>query len=338
MGRTRSGAYYSATPRYLRRAYAAGVIANAARRYMLRRRSQQQKVRGRYGIGVTNQFDRANVYRKKRMPRKKRKRWTKFVKKVKSAENTTLGTRTRIFNSQIQLSQTSSSGEPKQQLFDDVALYSCGYSDTNPGDDLHTIMNGDTDVAASGKIQMISGVMDMTLVNTSVDSTGNAMAIELDVYVCTVKKRLTFVDHTGTSVQSSLSGALNDANKTAGQLVATSTKINTADRGATPFDFTTGLSSFGVKIWSKKKYFLPSGNQMTYQMRDPRNHQLSKDDVLNINGKNKPGVTKFLILVAKGLPGAAVDGPSYNVRVNIGITRKYAYKLNEDDEDKTANQ
>ena len=57
-----------------------------------------------------------------------------------------------------------------------------------------------------------------------------------------------------------------------------------------------------------------------------------------MQGSNYPGVTKHLLLVAKGLPGSALTNTSgdnpYQVILSIGLTRKYAYKLNEDDEDR----
>jgi hypothetical protein len=181
---------------------------------------------------------------------------------------------------------------------------------------------------------MISGVMDMTLVNTSRDGVNNDMAIELDVYMVTAKKRFEYVDAGGNEKSGSLEDVLDDGNNTAGVIPAGGDRVNITDRGATPFDFTTALASFGIKIHSKKKYFLPAGSQMTYQIRDPKNHQILKDDVRNIKGQNKPGCTKMLLLVAKGLPGAPA-GEFYKIECQIGVTRKYAYKINEDDEDKS---
>lgn len=314
-------------------ARAAGRYAvKAGTRYVINRYTRRS-VKGRYGIGVTNQYDRANVYRKKRMPYRKRRRWVRFVKKVKSAENSTLGTRTRVFNNQIELVQGSGSGDVKSQLFRSLALYSLEgkYSWDK---DLHDLMENDDNIKKSGRIQMISGIFDMTCVNTSTDSANQPMGIELDVYVATASKWLRYKQEDGTYVWNNIEEAMYDGQQSS-NAIGTLGKVDTHDRGATPFDMTLALSSFGIKILSKKKYFLPHGNQMTYQMRDPKNRTFSKDNIENSRGQNKPGATKFLILVAKGLPGAAKEGPDYKVRLNIGCTRKYAYKLNEDNEDKT---
>ena len=305
------------------------------------------KKHGRYGIGLTNQYDRARVYSKKRMPYRKRKRWGRFIKKVRAAENATLGTRTRVFNNRI-LIDTPSLGtgpQPPLQLFRSVCLYSnkdSGSESTQLAqvrNDLSKLLSDDTDVAQSGKVQMISGIFDMTLVNASLDALGNPMGIELDVYVIIAKKRFEWKNQVGTATSGSVEGMLQDGSDVAGTLSGSSS-INYSNIGATPFDFTTGLSNGRMKILKKTKYFLPSGNQMTYQMRDPKNRHISKDMVENIGGTNLPGVTKHLLLVAKGLPGAATDpGGSetnqYKVRLEVGCTRKYAYKFNEDDSDKT---
>lgn len=302
------------------------------------------KKHGTYGKGLTNQYDRTNVYRKKRMPYRKRKRWGKFVNKVKAVENTTLGTRTRVFNNRILITSPEQPDTTPRQLFRSIGLY-CNHDNISVNPQLGEIRNDirrltvdDPQIAASGKIQMISGIFDMTLVNASIDALGNAMGVELDVYLVTSKRR--FENKTGpTSFWTDLEGVLADGNLTSEQ-IGNKAKITTNDLGVTPFDFSCGLSNSRVKILSKRKYFLPSGNQMTYQIRDPKNRVISKEYSDNVQGTNYPGVTKHVLLVAKGLPGAATvpnegQANQYRIRLEVGCTRKYAYKLNEDDTDKT---
>lgn len=289
---------------------------------------------GSYGVGVTNQYDRTNVYRKRRMPRRKRKRWTRFVKKVRAAENTTLGTRTRVFNDRFQLNQpTATAPANRTQLFSSVGLYTNNGLFANRDKDLNKIVNEDTDIKNSTSIGMISGIMDMTLVNKSIDAEGNPMGIELDVYLLTAKKE--FIDNNaGTTTIGNIENVLADG-LSQSDVIGGLGKLEANDTGVTPFDCTLALSSFGIKVLNKKKYFLPFGNQMTYQMRDPKNRRFSKDKILNTLGQNMPGASKFLLLIAKGLPGAANVGTVYSVTLDVGLTRKYAYKINEDSQDKT---
>ena len=50
------------------------------------------------GQGISTQHDVSRVYRKKRMPRRKRKRWTRFIRKVDAVAERNLGSRTVVFN------------------------------------------------------------------------------------------------------------------------------------------------------------------------------------------------------------------------------------------------
>ena len=102
---------------------------------------------------MTNQYDRTSVYRKKRMPYKKRKRWGRFVKKVKAAENTTLGTRTRVYNKRMTYTTDAYTGGPQtivpKQIFKSLCLYGCNDTSGAAGDDvrrdLENILETDRD-------------------------------------------------------------------------------------------------------------------------------------------------------------------------------------------------
>lgn len=309
----------------------------------IHRAYKSYKKHGRYGVGTTNQYDRTNVYRKKRMPYRKRKRWVKFVKKVRAVENTTLGTRTRVFNSRILIATPDLPDNNPLQLFRSLTLYgNADETSANPQlgqvrNDIRQLVVDDPDISNSGRIQMISGIFDMTLVNGSIDALGNPMGIELDVYMITAGRRFDFATG-GTQESGSLESVFVNALSTSDKIGGRD-RVNTQSLGVTPFDVSLALSAFKIKILSKKKYFLPSGNQMTYQIRDPKNRIISKEASDNIQGTNYPGTTKHLLLVAKGLPGAATVPPSgaspYKVRLEVGCTRKYAYKVNEDDADQT---
>lgn len=304
--------------------------------------SSTTRPRGKYGIGTTNQYDRTNVYRKKRMPRRKRKRWVRFVKKVRAAENKTLGTRTRVYNSRILMDFTWGDARPPQ-LAQSLALYSCNDKGTSTlagtRRDLENIVATDGEISKTGQIQMISGIFDMTCVNDSTDADGGAVGIELDVYLVTAKKRFIWKDNAGTQKSGALEDALREASNTMDPLGSVSTP-DLRTPGTTPFDMTASLSQFGIKILTKKKYFLPPGNQMTYQMRDPKNRIFTKDTIQDMDGTNYPGVTKHLLIIAKTLPGTktvpdVIGAPNLHaVKIQAGITRKYAYKLSEADGDK----
>jgi len=72
---------------------------------------KRKRVSSNTGIlGGTN-ADIRMIYRKKRMPKKKRKRWANFVKKVGAVEERSLGTRTVLFNDLITQTSGATTGQ-----------------------------------------------------------------------------------------------------------------------------------------------------------------------------------------------------------------------------------
>jgi len=47
---------------------------------------------------LTTQYDRSNVYRKRRMPYRKKKNWVRFLKKIRAADKNNLGSLVKIIN------------------------------------------------------------------------------------------------------------------------------------------------------------------------------------------------------------------------------------------------
>jgi len=113
------------------------------------------------------------------------------------------------------------------------------------------------------------------------------------------------------------------------------TGLTSTTRGWTPFDSTAALSQHRIKIWKKTKYFLSPQQTATYQFRDPKRHIFSKDSIPSSTSANWPGVTKWLLIVYKPTPGYNyVDSPNNDIsELDIGVTRKYMYKINEDSTD-----
>lgn len=288
--------------------------------------------RGTSGRGLTFQHDRQFIYKKKRMPRRMRRRWRGFVRKVHAVDERSLGTRTVLFN----VSTTFDNTTAFDQIVGTIALYGNNSTDSwlndlrnisgleNLGD--QTQLAGDT-VYKSSKYMFQSGVLDITMRNTTDKNDGNLEAeatLEVDLYEMSVGVKGRDSIRTYNNLKDYFDVAANDT----GILNNTGTPITIGKRGCTPFDVPSALSRYKMKIWKKTKFFLKSGQTLTYQCRDPRRHVVNHEDIVESIGCNRRGWTKFILVIAKVIPGITV-GTTPNVReqLEVGITRKYMYKV-----------
>jgi len=269
------------------------------------------------GQGVTNQFDRKTVYRKKRMPYRKKKQWKAFVKKVNAALLKEVGTKTVIRNTQV----SASFSDDSQQNVAVTLFGKDGAADTsvNAGhDDLKQIFANDSELAdPTSRAKFFSGVLDMTLTNMSTVIEGNQNSgMEVDVY------ELAF---TKTADANGIRPMLSQAATNTALINPLLTQITVNTRGATPFDLPDFLAQ-GVRILKKTKYFLGQGEVATYQLRDPRNFSVRKDVVDNTDENFvMPYKTRGVLIICKGIPTA--DPTKVLKSLQVGVTRKYGYKV-----------
>lgn len=264
---------------------------------------------------VTTQYDTRLQYRKKRMPRWKRKAWKRFTKKVQAVNLKQLGTYTRVFNTQLENNIFSG-----QQAVLGAFLYSkAGKGDLVPKEaglaDLFTIIRQPLSPDDNFKFSFDTAVLDLTFKNNS------SNGIEMDLYV------VSFNEDTN---QNSFQDAVITAEQETNTLNEATKALQLSDRGVTLFDLPVLISMLKMKIWSKRKYFIGAQQTMTYQYRDAKNHVV---DAINVrNGKTNssiqadgngfvyPKLTKGVIMVMKQVPGS--EGTS---NVVCGVTRKYKY-------------
>lgn len=265
------------------------------------------------GNGVTAQHDIRMVYRKRRMPRRRRRRWVRQIKTSRAITLKNYGSRTRLFN----FSETILGQSNTAQAFTALALYGQNGLDTtsNPAAHNYGMAHLGQIFADEGeqgsKLMFASGVMDCTFVNTGTSG------IELDIYDIVWRGR-----NCGLNVNNDLSvGSTNTV------IIPTKGPVDLSTRGATPFDLTEFLAQ-GYKILTKKKHLLPAGNTATYQMRDPRNRLIDSGDIYRNNAWARRGITRFILCLIKAIPGS-VSVPA----MTYGVTHKYLYKILEKNED-----
>lgn len=292
-------------------------------------------------LGGTN-ADMRSIYRRKRMPRYKKKRWVRFVKRVNAVADKDLGLRTVLWNDQLTQTNTSSSQSTLTLALYSVRNASFGYLDDlkrigdleNEGNP--TSAAGDT-ISINSKVMFQSAVMDITIRNTTdrlktIDP-GNPLlntyesapdaAIELDIYE--VYQRNMASD--SSTIFESVTQMLNAYDDK--EIGGAGTGIGIQDRGASPFEFGAQMGRLGLKILKKTKFFIPNGQTITWQVRDPKRRKMTYGELTRHESYNKAGWTKQYYLIYKLVPGLT-QGTAIGdcrTRLSIGLTRKYSYKV-----------
>lgn len=292
------------------------------------------------GQGVTEQHDTRTIYRKKNMPYKKKRRWKRFVRQVHFVAEKDLGTQTVVFNKSI-----SGQDGTGQQIAMDISLYSLKSVNTVHNDlfQIQSYFNTGNPTAVVGettdlttKFLFHSAVLDMTVRNSSFTSTSGATSlapnanVEVDVYELTAGVYFnTFRTAAPTEQVHGIVQFINEYAIDTKEINGTGTGIALTSRGCTPFDLPSAVSAGKIKILRKTKYQLSSGQCFTYQMRDARRHVMNKNAILDALSANRPGWTRWILVIAKGVPGVTygeVDG-TVRTKIDIGITRKYMLKV-----------
>lgn len=266
---------------------------------------------------TTTQHDFQVQYRKKRMPKYKKKQWKTFTNKVNAVINKGLGTQSRLFNSTV-TAQINATLTNQAYLY--MGLYGKAGNlvtlTSEAGlDDLYRMVRdiGDAD---DFKLRFETGVIDLTLQNV------NEANIEADLYLVQMNR----LNNNYPNFNSSFVEAQNETTTITG-----ANPLLLSSRGATLFDFPNLIAANGMKILKKTKYFVAPGQTITYQYRDPKNYIVSAQSVrdglenavidINGNGFVYPRLHKALIVIFKKTPGdiAKVAG------MTGGITRKYKF-------------
>lgn len=292
------------------------------------------------GQGVTFENDRTRIYRRKRAPARKRRRWRKILRVNNAVDQTKLGTRTILFNK----SETYGNATAGEHGLAWAALYG-GNSANSVLNDLRAIWQNDdvnqNPTAVDGptsynstKMFFKSAVLDLTIRNicSQGDDINQAadVPLELDIYEMSSKCRMVEND-AGTVLRqwNNIPETFTEALQNTFAIDGTGAKCDLNFRGVTPWENTFALSRYKYKIHKKTKYRIGRGNSITYQFRDPKNRTTTFNALGDMAGFNKPGWTHNLLIVFKSVPGYSVGTTANDIqeRLQIGYTRKYTYKV-----------
>lgn len=300
--------------------------------------SKRFRKKGTSGRGVTFEHDRQFIYKRRRMPYRRKRRWVKFNRRVHAVAEKGLGSRTVVISSNAVYSPPglTASDQPLQG----VACYGLYTNKSTIGwfNDLNLIAGrentGDPTAAAgqtvggTTKLFFQSGILDMTLRNVSDDGTDLLPDATLEVDLYEMSIRSGEYDAGGTTYTQTKEyfrrGAIitNNLGGTAG-----TSALDIEDRGVTPWDLPAALSRNKIKIWKKTKFFLRSGQTLTYQVRDPKRRVTTIEKLTSTADTcNFRGWTKHIMVIFKFVPGFVTTTTSVP-KIQAGVTRKYLYKV-----------
>lgn len=276
------------------------------RRYSQSGRSSRNGRRGHVAV-TTGQHDLSSVYRRKRMPRRKRRRWVGFIKKARAAKIKDLGSLSAIRNAAIRL--VSSNGE---QAVGAASIYGINGADGElsvGSDDINDVLlawRGGETLPSNTKAIFKSAVLDLTMNNEG------TTALEVDLYRFVYRKKSlksnpVAVLFDGISGMQGLPGGI---------------AVTLFTRGITPFQMTNALSY--IKILGKKKYMMAPGTAATYQLRDPKNRALQTEIVTEYGTTDSyPGWTQGVLIFSKSVASSVGEAPPGDL--TVGVTRTYNF-------------
>lgn len=314
--------------RYLPQAYKAarkvGKVIKTYRNYQEQRQNRQKANSGR---GVTANYDKTQIYSRKKMPRRKKRVWKKFSKKVNWVIDNRLGTKDIVFNKPMTIQPGSGAqGVCAALLYgkagDPTEFDSVGQNDLTFLSEYTNGTQSVTDEINGNDFAVTSAILDVTLTNTSPET----CPMEVDIYEVMFKNEVydnalfTPVDGLNPIIGGTFPKGLAQSQTPFG-----TSALTISTRGCTPFNWLNGIKQSGMTISSKKKFFLPTGSSATYQIRDSKNRVFSANKInegIGRNGWVYPYATRGIIIISKQVAGFTTTSH----RLAVGVTRNYKVK------------
>lgn len=275
--------------------------------------------------GITAQYDRKNLYRKKRMPRRKKKAWKKFKSKVTAVEISNRGLTSRVFNSEMSVLV-----QPASQDYIAVHLYGvAGTAGANElgENDLATVFEYDDNLRRTGTTA--PNIMTHGNASQLTDSIRMQSAI-LDITMINPSDKLLIVDcyhlwYSQESVYANLTSVLSGGVATTQQVTAAGANVGSAPNltlfGTSLFDLSRALSLGCIKVMGVKQYLLGAKQVVTDQIRDSKNYTINPYYLRNVGVFAKPKYTETLLFVARN------PDEETSASLQIFATRHYRYSI-----------
>lgn len=269
-------------------------------------------------------------YSKKRMPRRRRRRWVRFVKKVRAVSVKDQPS-TTFFHNDVVASNgsdflTFTASNLNKQMWcafmlcgNDGAGYSTdgAYLTQSGGNDLAALCTG---IGASNS-NFNSFVIGSSVLDISFNSHCNAgvgCAFEVDLYEVRFGTRTDTSGSKSASWISDMSDALTKAGLDNTALVA---------KGFTPFQ-ASGLFQAGNnwRIMKKRRWQVNSNTPFTYQFRDAKDRRVGVQGVKESSDYVSSPYTRMFLFRISCIPGGATFQSSESAVFRFSCSRTYTVK------------
>lgn len=292
-------------------AYMQGFASSRAQQYRYNQAANAHASRRNYSNSdnapVTSQYDVKTWYKKKNMPRNKKKKWKKFSNKVKAVFNKQIAPTIFLYRTVASINASAD-----QQAWASVMLFTADGA-APPNEDLQRIsvgLKGSGGNQIASKFRFESGCLDLLMRNPG------SVSMLVDIYTIYCRKD---VPDNYTSPVNLLTSLDNNASADANADAI----IADTDIGFVPFSSPLFCSFF--KVSKKRTLTLGAGSVSEIQLRDAKNRKLWGIDYVG-----KPcmrGWTKGYLLCIRG----AYNGTTTPaVQLDIAYTRHYVLRQIQD--------
>lgn len=307
--------------RYLPAARAGLRVARSALRYG-RSFSSSQASRRKFATPhpITGEHDSRTVYRRKRMPRRRRRQWVSFVRRTKAVIQKSLAPSFLIRLRQQTV--TSLSGK-QSQYSGHVALGVNSFSDTN-FQDLSAIRDRVNAFAATGgpvtswqpdRFQVTGWMCETQITNTGAETA------YIDLYYYRTKRDVASV--VGGNVFGGITAAWQHGLSSLGTNAPVGgSSLDISDYGVTPFN-NTYLPRF-ITFYRKTRVKLGPGGVTQVETRSGKNYWVNWDAVAEKSMVRN--MTEGIYMVAYGTPNL-VDTIAAPVSLSCSTNINYTYRV-----------
>lgn len=299
------------------------LIQRSMKSYMSKRNSKKSITFD----GVTQQRDDKVSYRKRRMPKKKRRQWRKFVKKCEAVEIKGRGLQIAKYN---QNGVNSIPVPALGQVYNACHLYGAAVtSQGEPGARDLKLLSNDVLTIGEAWIKRIGGDVNQTLGFTKNKTEIRMQSAQLDLYLKNTSSVVLLFEiyhlwyNRTTNAPSFAEGAFETFNNEQikqewdGSNLTNMTQCNLNSFNATLFDENQLISYLGATVRSVRQVYIGAGEIHHMQIRDPKNYNIDLNKYQNLEGQNvtgyvDPKLTETYLIVVKNIDSSTAGSFTYN--------------------------